>query len=95
MSKSNIHTVTTFTAGIQAGKRELSRSVEESTSGKPGEDVVSLAKRESMSSCKTVPVNPVTSTVPVEKGGVRTVVEKGMPELRSPEKKMGKHKKIN
>ena len=54
-----------------------------------------MAKRESMSSCKTVPVNPVTSTVPVEKGGVRTVVEKGMPELRSPEKKMGKHKKIN
>ena len=68
--------------------------VEMSTSGKPGEDVVSLAKKESMSSCETVPVNPVTSTVPVDKGGVRTVVEKGMPELRSPEKKRENTRKL-
>ena len=56
-----------------------------------------MARRESMSSCKTVPVNPVTSTAPVDKGGVRTVVEKGMPELRGPEEKQKKrkYKKIN
>ena len=56
-------------------------------SGKPGEIAVSLAKRKSLSSCKPVPADPVTSIVSVDNGGVRTVVEKGMPELRSPEEK--------
>ena len=55
--------------------------------GKSGEVAVSLAKRKSLSSCKPVPVDPVTSIMSVDNGGVRTVVEKGMPELRSPEEK--------
>ena len=59
-------------------------------SGKPGEVAVSLAKRKSLSSCKPVPADPVTSIVSVDNGGVRTVVEKGMPELRSPGGKKNK-----
>ena len=59
-------------------------------SGEPGEVAVSLAKRKSLSFCKPVPVDPVTSAMSVDNGGVRTVVEKGMSELRSPgEKKKG------
>ena len=63
-----------------------------STSGKPGEDLISLARRDSISSCRITPVNPVTSTGPVDRGGVSAVVETGMPELRSPEKEKGKWK---
>ena len=53
-------------------------------SGELGEVAVSLAKRKSLSSCKPVPVDPITSVMSVDNGGVRTVVEKGMSELRSP-----------
>ena len=63
-----------------------------STSGKPDEDLTSLARRDSISSCRITPVKPVTSTGPVDKGGVSAVVETGMPELRSPEKEKEKWK---
>ena len=56
-------------------------------SGELGEVAVSLAKRKSLSSCKPVPVDPITSVMSVDNGGVRTVVEKGMSELKSPEEK--------
>ena len=59
-------------------------------SGKPGEIAVSLAKRKSLSSCKPVPADPVTSIVSVDNGGVRTVVEKGMPERKTSGKRSEK-----
>ena len=53
--------------------------------GELGEVAVSLAKKKSPSSCKSVPVDPITSVTSVDNGGVRTVVEKGTSELKSPE----------